>query len=244
MGDTSSDDRFHTTHWSLVVAAAKQGTDEAEGALESLCQAYWYPLYAFARRSGRSVHEAEDLTQAFLSKVLEKNYLKSADRQRGRFRSFLLTMFKRFVLAQRQAETAQRRGGGVTHLSLDFDDGERRYSLEPVDGWTAEMQFERQWALTLLSRVMETLRASYAARGSVEIFDRLRHCLTSAPEEATYAELADELKLSAGALRVKVHRMRAQYREMLHSEVAQTLENPEETTQELEYLRTAIRGNS
>ena len=239
-----SDPRFHTTNWSLVVAAGKDGSADSDRALEDLCHAYWYPLYAFARRSGRSIHEAEDLTQGFLSKVLEKGYLKSADRERGRFRSFLLTMFKRFASAEHQASEAQRRGGGVRHISLDFDDGERRYSMEPVDGWTAEKHFERQWALTLLSRVIEKLRDNFAQRDMSDLFEKLQVYLTARAGEANYDELSRETGLSAGALRVRVHRLRAEYRELLHSEVAETLEDPNQAEQELEYLRTAIRGSS
>ncbi|MEL6106178.1 MAG: sigma-70 family RNA polymerase sigma factor [Planctomycetota bacterium] len=239
-----SDPRFHTTNWSLVVAAGKDGSEEADRALENLCQAYWYPLYAFARRSGRSIHEAEDLTQGFLSKVLERGYLKSADRERGRFRSFLLTMFKRFASAQHQAAEAQRRGGGVRHLPLDFDDGERRYSLEPVDGWTAEKHFERQWALTMLARVMDKLRGNFSRRDMSDLFEKLQVYLTAQAGEANYDDLSRETGLSAGALRVRVHRMRAEYRDLLHAEVTETLEDPKQAEQELEYLRTAIRGSS
>ena len=238
------DNRFHTTNWSLVIRAGNQGSDEARCALETLCQAYWYPLYAFARRSGRSVHEAEDLTQAFLSKVLEKNSLKSADRERGRFRSFLLTMFKRFDTAQQRADLAQRRGGGVRHLPLDFTDGERRYSREPADGWTAEKHFERQWAMTMLERVMEKLRGRFERRGMVDQYERMQAYLTAHADETSYAETAEQLGVSAGALRVKVHRMRSEYRELLHAEVAETLEDPQEVKQELQFLRAAIRGTS
>lgn len=172
--------QFHTTRWSVVVAAGKPDSPEAGRALEILCTTYWYPLYAFARGRGSSRHEAEDLAQCFFAYLLEKNFVNSADRSRGRFRAFLLTAFKRFCTRERDRFRAQKRGGGRQPLSIDFDDGERRFSLEPAHEETPERLFDRQWALTLLDRVIERLRDEMDASGKAGLFDTLKPCLIAA----------------------------------------------------------------
>src|SRR5688572_19911422 len=150
MSSAAGDPQFHTTHWSLVVAAANPSGQESKTALADLCQAYWYPLYAFLRRRGNSTEDAADLTQGFFATLLEKGYLADADPDRGRFRSFLLTAVARFATKEHDRAAALKRGGGQRHLSLDFGEGERRYQREPADNWSPERIFERRWALTLL----------------------------------------------------------------------------------------------
>ncbi len=234
--------RFCSTQWSVVLAAGQKSSPDSAAALAALCQTYWYPLYAYARRRGKNAPAAEDATQAFFAEVLDKQYLRSADPQRGRFRSYLLTMFKRFLSSQRRYQAAAKRGGTLNKLSLDFSDGETRYLAEPADRWTAERLYERRWALTLLGRVLDQLRDLYVAKGKDALFEHAQVFLTSDAADHRYQEVAGRLKLSSGALRVAVHRMRAQYRELLIAEVGQTLEDPTESEDELNHLRRAIRG--
>ena len=164
--------RFTTTRWSLILAAADPRSSSAHEALSSLCEIYWMPVYAFVRRTGASVEDARDLTQAFFTTVLEKGYFKHAQRERGRFRTFLLTAVAHFLSNQRKADRALKRGGGQVVLSLDVDDGERRYQLEPVDTMTPERLFDRRWALAVLDHAMARLSAQYAGlRSSEGVYD-------------------------------------------------------------------------
>lgn len=236
------DARFMTTRWSVVLAAGRQSSPDARRALESLCEAYWYPLYAFARRRGQRPDEARDLTQEFFARVLEKEYLSAADRERGRFRSFLLTVFKRFLANEHQRELAQKRGGGQQIVSIDIDDGERRLSREPADNWTAEQEFERQWALTLLEQVLGRLRDDYHAKGKGELFERLKTCLTIEDDQDSYGTISAELNMTAGAVKVAAHRLRQRYRDLIRQEVASTVENEDDADDELGHLLKAIRG--
>ncbi len=231
---------FATTHWSMVLEAGHRSSPDSDVALAKLCETYWYPLYAFVRRKGRSAADAKDSTQEFFAHVLEKGSLGAADPERGRFRSFLLTAFKNFLADEHARRQTQKRGGGVSHLSLDFDAGERRYQFEPTDDWTPEKVYERRWALTLLDQVVEQLQREYHGNGKGEMFDRCKGHLVGAG--ASYEELADVLQMSEGSLRVAVSRMRGRYRELLKQEVAATLADPEAAEDELEYLRRAIRG--
>lgn len=236
--------RFGSTRWSLVLAARNPSAPDSVEALEKLIQIYWYPLYAFARRRGRTAEQAEDATQAFFTEVLEKQYLKSADPDRGRFRSFLLTMFKRFMSTEAERNAAVKRGGGSRTLSIDFPAGEQRYLDEPEDPWTAEKLYERRWALTLLETVLGRLRESYRAKGKGELFEHASIFLSGESHEQCYADVAAKLQMTPGNLRVAVHRMRGYYRELLVAEVAQTLEDPSDSQDELHRLRSAIRGES
>ncbi len=223
-----------------MLEAGHRSSPASDGALAELCETYWYPLYAYVRRRGHSVADAKDATQAFFAHVLEKGSLVAADPQRGRFRSFLLTALKNFLADEHDRRQTQKRGGGVRHLSLDFDSGEQRYQFEPVDSWTPEKVFERRWALTLLDQVVEQLQREYHERGKGELFDQCRgHLVGAGPE---YAELTETLQMSEGSLRVAVSRMRGRYRELLRREVAATLANPDAADDELETLRRAIRG--
>ncbi|MEW4527219.1 sigma factor [Maioricimonas sp. JC845] len=234
--------RFATTRWSLVVAAGDGSSAESERALEELCRTYWYPLYAYARRCSASRDDAADLTQEFFARLLEKEYLQAADRQKGRFRSFLLTVFKRFLSKERERAAALKRGGDRRRYSFDVEAGERRYLHEPAGNVTPEALYERRWALTLLERVMELLRDDYAFRGRLEFFETCKPFLTGADDAATYADVAPRLDMTDSALRVAVHRMRERYRTILRNEISQTISDGDSVEDELNDLRAALRG--
>lgn len=238
----SSHPHFATTHWSLVLEAGKKSAPEADAALETLCRAYWFPLYAFARRKGHEPDDAADLTQEFFSRLIEKSFLESADPDRGRFRTFLLTIFQRFLANEFARCQAVKRGGGLPTLSIDFDDGEMRYVDGLTNAQTPERIFERQWALTLLQRVVDELRCEYQTKGRGQLFDTCRSFLVgSAPATIGYAETATTLNMTEGALRVAVHRLRERYRELLRIEVAGTITDETTIDEELMQLRRAIQ---
>jgi RNA polymerase sigma-70 factor (ECF subfamily) len=232
---------FATTRWSLVLAAGRGDAPEAQAALAALCEVYWYPLYAYVRRSGHPADEARDLTQEFFARLLEKHYLRAADSERGRFRSFLLTAFKRFLAKERHRARALKRGGGRRMLSLDFEQGESRFRLEPATDITAETIYERRWALTLLDRVMDRLRDDFERAGKRDDFDRLKVFLTGEAAAPNYREAAAELGTTEGAVKVAVHRLRRRFRDVVLAEIAQTVTAPEDVDEELRYLFEAIR---
>jgi RNA polymerase sigma-70 factor (ECF subfamily) len=232
--------RFATTRWTLVLAAGQGSTPEAQEALASLCSVYWYPLYAYARRQITHAEDAQDLTQEFFARLLEKNYLQTADPRRGRFRSFLLTAFKHFLSKERDRARAHKRGGGRRLLPLDFQAGERQYTQEPSDEVTPEMVYERRWAVTLLQQVLQQLRREYAGAGKEALFDRLKLALTG--ESSPYAQLSAELDLSEAGVKVAVHRLRQRYRELLRAEIAQTVGSSAEVDGELRDLFAAVRS--
>jgi RNA polymerase sigma factor (sigma-70 family) len=233
---------FATTHWSLVLAAGKGASPEAEDALAALCQTYWYPLYAYVRRHGHQPDDAQDLTQAFFARLLEKHYLQSADPERGRFRSFLLTAFKRFLSKERDRERTKRRGGGMKLLALDFEAGERRYKLEPSHEVTAEKIYEQRWALTLLDRVFARLRDEFDQAGKRKEFDCFKVYLSGEAGTPSYQEIAADLVMTEGAVKVAVHRLRRRYRDLVREEIAQTVTCPEEVNEELRHLFAALRS--
>jgi RNA polymerase sigma-70 factor (ECF subfamily) len=235
-------ERFATTHWSLVLAAGKGASAEAQAALAALCQTYWYPLYAYVRRRGHRPDLAQDLTQEFFARLLEKHYLQRADPERGRFRSFLLTAFKRFLSRERARDQAKKRGGGVQLLALDFEVGESRYSLEPAHEATAEKIYEQRWALALLDQVFARLRRECDEAGKQKEFDRLKLYLTGEADTPSYREVAAELGMTEGAVKVAVHRLRRRYRQLVREEIAQTVAGPEEVDEELRHLRAALRS--
>lgn len=234
--------QFATTRWSLVAAARERESPASAAALASLCQLYWYPLYAYARRRLPTAEDAQDLTQDFFAQLLEKEYLCQVDPQRGSFRAFLLTAFKHFLAKQRERAHAQKRGGGRTHLPLDFQVGERRYQLEPTHAVDAEALYERRWALTLLEQTLAQLKDELTRAGKGRLFEALKGTLTGADAPRPYAELAAELGLSAEAIKVTVHRLRRRYGELLRTEIAQTLSAPEEVDDELRTLFAALSG--
>jgi RNA polymerase sigma-70 factor (ECF subfamily) len=232
---------FDPTRWSIVAAAGQARSAARDAAISTLVHAYWQPLYAYLRRTGHSAADAQDLVQEFFVTLLEKNYLESADPERGRFRTFLLTLLKRFAARQRERSTAVKRGGGQRVLSLDFASAEQQCTLEPADGRTPEREFERRWALTLLDRVLSRLGAEYAARGRGELFQLCRASLTGDTGTPSYALIATELGLSEGAIKVTVHRMRQRYRELLRDEIEQTVASADDVQDELNQLLGALR---
>jgi RNA polymerase sigma factor (sigma-70 family) len=234
--------RFADTRWSLVVAAGQRDLPESDAALATLCRLYWYPLFAYARRHSSGFEDAQDLTQEFFARLLEKDYLRQADQRRGRFRSFLLTAFKHFLANELERAQAQKRGGGRKLLPLDFQSGERRYLSEPSHEATAETVFDRGWALTLLEQALSRLREEQASAGKERLFERLKGTLTGADPSRPYAELADELGTSTESIKVMVHRLRRRYSELLRAEIAQTVTTAEEVEDELRDLFAAVRA--
>ena len=232
---------FATTRWSVVLAAAHGDPPAARAALATLCERYWYPLYAYVRRRGHPPADAEDLVQGFFARLLEKRDLGGADPARGSFRAYLLGAVRHHVANVAAAEGAWKRGGRAAVLSLDLAAAEGRYGLEPADGRTPERLFEAEWARTLLDRVLGRLAAEHAARGKQELFARLQGELAGGEEGAgDRAALARELGLSPGALKVAIHRLRRRYRELLRREVAETLADPAGAEDELRALLAAL----
>jgi RNA polymerase sigma factor (sigma-70 family) len=227
---------FVTTHWSVVLTAARNDTSRAQAALEHLCRIYWYPIYYFVRRQGYSTHDAQDLTQEFFARVLEKNWIADADQSRGLFRSFLLLMLKRFLAVEWRKAHAQKRGGDCHVLPLPLDTADTRYAGEPADTYSPEQAFERQWALTLLDTVLRNVREDYEKDGNGRLFEILKPTLTGSRDAQPYAALASALKMSEGAVRVAVHRLRERYREKLKAEVAHTVASAAEVNDELRHL--------
>lgn len=231
-----------TTHWSLIRrAAGDPAQPQCQAALGELCTAYWYPLYAYLRRRGYAADEAEDLVQAFFANLLEDGILEQADPRRGRFRSFLLAAIRNYVGHQHEYQRAQKRGGHLRQLSLDFADAERRWSFEPVDEQTPEAVFDRQWALELLRRVLGAVAEEYRASGKGAWFDVLQCYLTPAAELPSYAELAERLGTTTTAAKVAVHRLRQVYRRRLEAEIAATVDTPDEIGEERGELMRAVR---
>lgn len=210
---------FTATHWSLVLEAACSGSPDSHAALGQLCQAYWYPLYLFVRRSGHNAEEAQDLIQEFFAKLIEKNYLAAANPEKGRFRTFLLVCLKRFLCDEWDRSQRQKRGAGVSLVSLDEQDTELRYRFEPVDHLTPEKAFDRRWALTLLDQVLRQLQAELAANGKAEVFQELRIFLTGEKSDRGYAEIARDLQMTEGALKVTIHRLRQRYGALLRLKI-------------------------
>lgn len=233
---------FATTRWSIVLAAAHDSRPDARAALATLCETYWYPLYAYVRRFGYKAEDAQDLTQGFLAALLEKGYVKAADRERGRFRSFLLTALKRFLLKQRDRAHARKRGGAARPISLDLESGESRYSLEPSHDVTPEAIYQRRWALTVLDRVIVRLRQTCVDAGKTAFFESLKAFLTGEAGAPPYEQVARELGMSEGAVKVAVHRLRRRYRDLLRLEIAQTVADPEAVEDELKYLMAVLQG--
>jgi RNA polymerase sigma-70 factor (ECF subfamily) len=230
--------QFPTTRWTLVVAAGDPQRKEARSALVSLCENYWYPLYAYLRRGGYPADQAQDLTQDFFVRLLEGRFLDRADPEKGRFRSFLLTSLKFFAADERDRQQAQKRGGGAV-VSLEFPSGEERYQRDRAHDETPDRIFERRWALSVLDRVVEKLRDEFVRHGRPEHFERLKVFLLG-QSDAPYAALAREMNTSEGALKVAIHRLRKRYRELFRKEIADTVADPAEVESELRYLAAVL----
>jgi len=219
-----------------VLAAQGDAATDARAALETLCRAYWYPLYAYLRRMGQAPHDAEDLTQEFFARLLEKDWLLAADPEKGRFRTFLLVALKRFIAKEWRRATAQKRGGAQPHLPLDTTDAERRYAGEPVAALAADDIYERRWAMTMLDQALERLSAEFAQAGKAAEFDGLKRWLTADRGQIPYGELAAELGSSEGAVRVAVHRLRKRFRQLFREAIAGTVAEGEQVEEELRHL--------
>src|ERR1700691_2686521 len=233
--------QFPTTRWSLVLAAGDPRPKNARSALVSLCENYWYPLYAYLRRRGYSADQAQDLTQEFFVRVLEGRYLDRADPEKGRFRSFILTSLKFFVADEEDRDRARKRGGGVL-VPLEFPSGEERYQREPAHDETPERIFEQRWALSVLDRVVERLRSEFVQHGHPEHFERLKVFLLGKSDTA-YSALAREMNTSEGALKVAIHRLRKRYRDLFRQEIADTVADPAEVESELRYLAAVLTSD-
>jgi RNA polymerase sigma-70 factor (ECF subfamily) len=239
----SSEAWFTTTHWSVVLAARQSASPDAERALERLCRTYWYPLYAFVRRQGRNAEDAQDLTQGFFARLLEKEYLRLADPARGRFRTFLLASLNAFLAEAHRHVHRLKRGGGQTFISWDALTVEQRYLAESRDESTAEALYEARWALTLLETVLGRLGTELASAGKDRLFAELKGHLWGEPNAASYTELAPRLGLSEGALKVAVHRLRRRFRQLLREEVARNVADPAEVDEELRHLVAVLRSS-
>ena len=232
--------RFATTRWSVVLAAGASRTQRSDRALADLCADYWYPLYAYVRRRGHDPEDARDLTQAFFAKLLEKNGLTSADPARGRFRSFLLTSMRNFLSSEWRRQAALKRGGEVELVSIDYDDAEHRYRVEPASALTPEAIYERRWALALLDRAVDDLRTRYADRDNAELFDLLKEYLGADPGGVPYGELSQRLNQSEAALRTALSRLRTRWRARLRELVAETVQEGRLVDDELNDLLKAL----
>ena len=225
-----------------MLAAGGKTEGESATALESLCQTYWLPLYTYARSRVPNSDDAQDLTQAFFSQLLEKHYLADADPQRGRFRAFLLTAFKHFLSKEWEKAKAQKRGGGRAPLSLDFASGDSQIAFHPVGGLSAEQLYERQWAITLLGRVMQRLERELKKVGKRRQFVRLKEFIISTNKDTSYADVASELGMTESAARMATSRLRRRYRQLLREEIAQTLSSKEDVDDEIRQLFITFSG--
>lgn len=227
------DRHFATTQWTLVLAAGEVDGQTSRTALAQLCASYWYPLYAYVRRQESDVHRAQDLTQEFFSHLLELRAITKADRNRGRFRAFLLAALKNFLVNQRQRAHAEKRGGGKAELSLDFDSGESQFQIEPFHAVTAEKLYERRWVLTLLDQVLQRLRAELIEEGKADDFEQFKESLTGEATADDYERAAAALDMTPAAAKQAAYRMRRRYRQLFREEVARTLADPAELDDEI-----------
>lgn len=236
--DASSRPRnyFATTHWSLVLKAGRSDSTQARHALEKLCRTYWFPLYAYVRRRGYNPEDAQDLTQGFFVRLLEHQSIAAADPERGRFRSFMLGAMNHFLADERARAQAQKRGGGRHVVHLDVAAAEQRLDSELKDNITPDKAFDRQWAAALLNAVLDGLAEEYAGEGKKDLFEALKQTLAGARESQPYAELAQCLAMNEGAVRTAVHRLRKRYRELLRTEIANTVGSEAEVEEEIRHL--------
>lgn len=233
---------FRTTHWSLVMAARHAPTALSQQALGQLCQTYWFPVYAFVRRKGHTPEDAQDLTQGFFARVLEKDSLLQADATKGRFRTFLLTLLTRHLASEFERNSALKRGGGTDRIELDAGDAEARYAIEPRDNLTPEVLFERQWADALLARVLERLRAEFDGAGRAGRFDELKVFLLAPARDVSYAEVAQRLGMSESAVTSGIFRLRQRYGLLLREEIRQTVTDDTEVEDEIRHLLQILAG--
>ncbi len=231
---------FATTHWSVVLAAADSQSPQTAEALETLCRTYWYPLYAYVRSSGYSPADAEDLTQEFFARLLAKDYLSAVHPERGKFRWFLLSAVKRFLINERERARAAKRGGGSLHLPFDGEKAEERYRLDAADPLTPDKLYDRAWAANLIQTTYQRLEEEYTLEGKQALFEQLRVFLVGDKTDRSYAQTGAGLGMTAGAVKVAVHRLRGRYRELLREQVAQTVHTPADLEEELRNLQAVF----
>jgi len=234
--------QFHTTRWSVIMVAAQDDTGAGKAALAKLCQLYWYPLYAFARRRGYSPHDAQDLTQGFFLQILENRTFARADQLKGKFRSFLLACFQNYLSVEAQRARSQKRGGDREFVFLDMETAESRYELEPPDQLTAQKIFDARWAVTLLGAAMTRLRDQYEIQGKLAIFEGLKAFLDPAKssEPLSYEQAAGALGVGLGAAKTLIHRLRKQYSGLVREEIGRTVSDPREVNEEIHALCEAL----
>jgi RNA polymerase sigma factor (sigma-70 family) len=228
--------QFATTHWSVIARAGRSDSPEAQAALAELCQAYWFPLYAFIRHQGHAPEDAQDLTQEYFALLLARRIHAAAHPERGRFRSFLLMTLKRFLANQNRRAQARKRGGGEAVISMDQNLAESRYGMEPAHRLSADLLFDRQWARTLLDQVLAGLEREYVTAKKGLLFECLKDCLTRESGALPYADIAVRTGMTEAAVKVAAHRLRSRYRELLRCEIAKTVSGPEEVEEEIRHL--------
>ncbi|MFT7630529.1 MAG: RNA polymerase sigma factor (sigma-70 family) [Mariniblastus sp.] len=239
----SANHEFETTHWSLIVSSRLEDTDVRQASLSELCEAYWYPLFAYLRRKGHGPEESADYVQGFFVELIDKDFLESVSPEKGRFRWFMMSAIKRFVSNLLEKKHALKRGGGVNRFSVDINDAERKYQLEPVDGWSAEKLFDRQWALAVLKQALDELETEQTSRGKLELYKALQPTLSGIPMTMEqYAEIGEQFSIPSGAVKVAALRLRQKYRDSIREIVAQTLTDSQNVGEELNELLSALRG--
>jgi RNA polymerase sigma-70 factor (ECF subfamily) len=231
-----SGDIFATTHWTVVLAAGQGGSPDAHRALEQLCQTYWFPLYAYVRRRGYAKADAEDLTQAFFARLLEKDFFAGLNGEKGKFRAFLLASLKHFLANEWKKSQRIKRGGGETHLSLDWQTADTKFQVAATSEPSPDKAFDREWALALLSKVIERLQQECEADGKAKLFEQLKIFLTAGKAESAQRDVANALGMEEGAVRVAVHRLRKRYRQLLRDEIANTLSDAAMVDEEMRAL--------
>jgi RNA polymerase sigma factor (sigma-70 family) len=232
---------FATTHWSLVVRATGSESPDGAAALASLCESYWRPIYLYIRRRGYSAHDAQDLTQGFFAFLLSRNHMAKADADRGRFRSFLLGTLKKFLSDQRDKANAQKRGGGTTTLSLDFESAERNLALNAVSDSDPVREFDRNWALSLLEQTMTRLQEEHRAASKGKLFAEIASAITGEKSGRPYSEIGEALGISEGSVKMAVMRARRRYGELLREEIAHTVASAADIDDEVRRLFESIR---
>lgn len=242
MSPTDAGAQFNTTHWSVILAAGRDSSPDAREGLERLCQTYWYPLYAYVRRRGYGIEDAQDLTQEFLLHLLERGSFANVAREKGRFRSFLLASLNYFLANEWDRASTRKRGGDLRRIDWDGLTAEQRYALEPADPLEAQKLYDRRWAMTLLDRAVTRLEEEHRTARKERLFAELHGCLLGDSEALAYEPIAQRLGMSLGAVKTAVHRMRRRFQEVIRSEVAQTIATPNEVEEELQYLCGVITG--
>ena len=232
--------RFETTRWSMILTARDGRSSESRQALEQLCQMYWFPVYSYICRRGNRVEQAQDLTQEFFTRFLEKQFLRKVEQERGRFRSFLLTSVSNFLADEWDKHEALKRGGGAQHLALDFAAAEGLMAEAAAHQLTPEKLFDLHWAKTILARALARLEAEYIEEGKGGLFVALRASLGGAQPSPPYKDVGDELGMKVGAVKVAAHRMRKRYRGALEKEILETISNPDELGQELKHIMASL----